>query len=61
MIPLKITRTCECEVSGKLPIEYVRVPGGTVVDYKGHIPGGMIVFEYEGKRLIVHPANTDCN
>jgi hypothetical protein len=34
------------------------MPVGTVVQYLGHVTGGMVKISFNGKESIIHPANT---
>lgn len=57
MIPVKIIKPCLAETpDGK---EQVEIPVGTTCEYRGHVTGGMVAVEHEGRRLIVHPGATD--
>jgi len=34
------------------------LPKGAVVEYLGHVIGGMVRVKYKGHEYVIHPANT---
>jgi hypothetical protein len=52
MIPLTIERDAPTIIAG------VTIPAGTVVEYLGHVPGGMVQVKWNGDKTIIHPETT---
>lgn len=51
MITLTIIHLCVNDKRTEIPI-------GTVVEYLGHVPGGMVRIRWNGEESIIHPHAT---
>lgn len=50
-IALTIAHRCLTDSGGEIPV-------GTIVEYLGHVLGGMVRVRWEGRNVIIHPGAT---
>jgi len=65
MLTLTIRETCpyftaeqwaQPEPAGE---EHQTLPTGTVVEYRGHVPGGMVAARHGEQNIVIHPLATE--